>query len=54
MRTPGILNPASFSSKQKLQEALKKQGESRGWTLMPDTDNSDIDSSKSDLDESDE
>lgn len=54
MRTPGILNPKSFSSDKKLQEALKKQGEARGWTLMPGMDNSDIDADASDLDESDE
>lgn len=51
MRTPGMLDPFSFLNKRKLQEALKQQGEERGWTLMPEMDNSDIKSAVPNRDE---
>lgn len=50
MRSPGFLNPLSFSSEKELKDALKKQGEERGWTPMP-TDDEDV---SSDRDESGE
>lgn len=49
MRTPGILNPLSFSSKKELQDALRKQGEEAGWTPMPsDDDDAPVDRDKID------
>lgn len=38
MRSPGFIDPNSFSSDDELKAALKQQGESRGWTPLPQPD----------------
>jgi hypothetical protein len=40
-KTPGMLNPLTYSSEAELRQALLEQGKERGWTPFVETDEGD-------------